>query len=68
MKGRKKLKDLFIDKKIPQAARKSIPLLLCDGKIVWVGGVQLAEKARINGPAGKLLRLRLIGDASSDWH
>lgn len=68
MRGRKKLKDLFIDRKIPQAVRKNTPLLLCAGKIFWVAGVQLAEKARITRPAGELLRLRLISDPSPDWH
>ena len=59
MKGRKKLKDLFIDRKIPLADRKQIPLLLCRDEIVWVCGVQLSEKARITGSTGELLLLRI---------
>ena len=68
MRGRKKLKDLFIDKKIPRTARKKIPLLLCSGEIFWVGGVQMAEKNRITESSGELLRLHMISDASSDRH
>lgn len=60
MRGRKKLKDLFIDKKIPNTARKKIPLFICRGDIFWVGGVQAAEKTRITEVSGNLLRLRLI--------
>lgn len=64
MKGRKKLKDLFIDRKIPLAGRKKIPLLLCGDEIIWVGGVQVSEKARITGAGEELLLLRIsLGEA-----
>jgi tRNA(Ile)-lysidine synthase len=68
MEGRKKLKDLYIDKKIPPIVRKTIPLLLCREEIFWVGGVQPAEKIRIRESAGNMLRLRLISTSTSDRH
>lgn len=68
MSGRKKIKDLFIDKKIPLASRKSIPLFLCRGEIFWVGGVQMAESTRITDSPGELLRLRMICTAPSVRH
>lgn len=68
MTGRKKIKDLFIDKKIPQAFRKCIPLFLCKGEIFWVGGIKQAENTRINGSPGGLLRLRVICNALTDRH
>ena len=68
MTGRKKIKDLFIDKKIPQVLRKRIPLFLCKGEIFWAGGVQLAEKTRINESSRELLCLRLICNALTDRH
>ena len=41
-----KLKDYFIEKKIPEHMRDDIPLL-CDGKeILWAVGVGLSEKLR----------------------
>ena len=64
MSGRKKLKDLFIDKKIPNSARKTIPLFICRGDIFWVGGVQAAEKTRITEVSGNLLILRIIPSSS----
>ena len=36
MSGRKKLSDYFCDLKIPNSVRDKIPLLLCDGVILWV--------------------------------
>lgn len=68
MKGSKKLKDLFIDKKVSRAVRKSIPLFLCRGNIFWAGGVRLAEEARITEPSEGLLRLSLIPHPGSDRH
>jgi tRNA(Ile)-lysidine synthase len=68
MSGRKKIKDLFIDKKIPLESRKNIPLFVCKGEIFWAGGVQQAESTRIIGSPGGLLRLRMICSASSGRH
>lgn len=68
MTGRKKLKDLFIDRKIPLADRKKIPLLLCRDEIVWICGVQVSEKARITGSAGELLLLRLGDNEAQERH
>lgn len=43
-----KLKDYFIDKKIPEHKRDEIPLL-CSGKeVLWVIGVGISEKLRAN--------------------
>lgn len=36
MKGKKKLKEYFIDRKIPRELRGRIPLLVSDGDILWV--------------------------------
>lgn len=68
MKGRKKLKDLFIDRKIPLAERKKIPLLLCGDEIIWVCGVQVSEKARIAGSSGELLLLRISCGEAQERH
>jgi len=68
MRGTKKIKDLFIDNKIPLESRKRVPLFLSGGEIFWIGGVQLSEKARISEVPGDLLRLRMIGVAPPDWH
>jgi tRNA(Ile)-lysidine synthase len=43
----KKLKDVFIDRKIDRQQRERIPLLLCAGRIVWIAGVEVAHEFRI---------------------
>jgi len=37
-RGRRKLKELFRERKIPEGRRKAWPVLLCRGDIVWVRG------------------------------
>lgn len=45
MPGSKKLKDFFIDAKVPREARDAVPIL-CDGQgILWVGGYRQTERA-----------------------
>ena len=44
-KGRKKIKDLFIDEKIPRAERERYPLLAAGEAIIWVPGLRQAYGA-----------------------
>ena len=47
MKGHKKVKDLFIDAKVPRRLRRSIPLLVDERSVIWVWGYCLSERVRI---------------------
>src|SRR5258706_16007116 len=38
VQGRRKLKDLFIEKKVPRGARAALPLLVAGGNILWISG------------------------------
>jgi tRNA(Ile)-lysidine synthase len=42
-RGVRKLKELFRERKIPEARRKGWPVLLCAGQIVWVRGFPPAK-------------------------
>jgi tRNA(Ile)-lysidine synthase len=42
--GTKTLQDLFTDRKVPRALRRSLPVLESDGEIVWVAGVAVGER------------------------
>ena len=46
--GSKKLKDYFIDKKIPQRLRNEIPLLCVDNEVLIVLGVEISEKLKVD--------------------
>ena len=53
MSHEKKLKDFLIDRKIPIEVRDSIPLLVWNGEIVWVGGVEISDTFKVTDPAGE---------------
>jgi len=56
--GRKKLKDWFIDRHIPQAERKRLPLVVNDSnEVVWVPGFPPAESCKISPTTKQALRL-----------
>jgi tRNA(Ile)-lysidine synthase len=50
----KKLKDVLIDRKIAARVRDRIPLLVWNGAIVWVAGVEISEKFKVTGGEGDL--------------
>jgi tRNA(Ile)-lysidine synthase len=52
MSVEKKLKDFFIDRKIDRDLRDRIPLLVWNGEIVWVGGIEISDAFKVTDPAG----------------
>ncbi|HZB05322.1 MAG TPA: tRNA lysidine(34) synthetase TilS [Thermoleophilaceae bacterium] len=56
--GSKSLQDLFTDRKVPRALRRTLPVVESDGEIVWVAGVAVGERfaAREGDPGGVALR------------
>jgi len=59
MSGRKKVKDIFIDRKIPTAERRHIPLLFCNDQLIWIAGVCVSERARINFVSDRMVQVTL---------
>lgn len=56
--GWKKLKDWFIDRQIPRAERRTLPLVIHpDGEVVWVPGFPPAESRKIEASQKQALRL-----------
>lgn len=45
--GTKKLKEYFIDNKIPRELRDKIPLICIDNEIVWVVGYKISDKFKV---------------------
>jgi tRNA(Ile)-lysidine synthase len=52
--GSKKLKDFLIDRKVPVERRDRIPLLVWNGEIVWVAGVEISERFKVTDDGGDL--------------
>lgn len=57
MKGRKKVKDLLIDAKVPRRLRERVAIVEDREGIVWVVGHALAERVRPGPGSRRLLRL-----------
>jgi tRNA(Ile)-lysidine synthase len=58
--GRKKLQDLFVDRKVPREQRHRLPLVV-DGRdrIVWVPGHAIDEAYRVTSGAAAVVVLSL---------
>jgi tRNA(Ile)-lysidine synthase len=57
MSGSKKLKDFFIDKKVPRFLRDYIPLLVSDGRIMWVMGYAIDKRFMLKSNSTSALRV-----------
>ncbi len=59
MKGTKKIKDFFIDKKIPPFERDKVPLLEKDGEIIWVIGYRTSNKCPVTKTTKRVLKIEI---------
>ncbi len=57
--GTQKLKQFFIDKKIPRWERDGVLLLASGSNVLWVAGYRLSEEVRVAKITKNVLRLRL---------
>ncbi len=53
--GSKKVKEIFIDRKIPLAERRRIPLVFCGEDLIWIAGVCTSELCRIADAASSVI-------------
>jgi tRNA(Ile)-lysidine synthase len=60
MSGHKKIKDLFIEQKLPLALRATLPLLVLGQEILWVPGYGRSERAKVTPDTVSILRLQLV--------
>jgi tRNA(Ile)-lysidine synthase len=59
MTGQKKVKELFIDTKIPVALRPLIPLLFCGETLLWVGGIRRSNVACLRGETKAVVKVEI---------
>jgi tRNA(Ile)-lysidine synthase len=56
--GERKLKDIFIDKKVPPPLRDKLPVIVSESDdILWVPGLPPVEKAKLVESSGRVIRL-----------
>lgn len=59
MKGKKKIKDLFIDLKVPQDKRDRVPLICFGEEIAWIVGYRIGEDFKIDENTKNILEIRI---------
>ncbi|MBZ4664428.1 MAG: tilS [Caloramator sp.] len=64
--GKKKLKDFFIDKKVPRDKRNNIPLIAKGSEIVWIIGMRENNLYRIDDKTKKILEIRFERGAENE--
>jgi tRNA(Ile)-lysidine synthase len=57
--GPKKLQDFLVDHKIPRWLRPYLPLVLSQGRIIWVVGLRLGEAVKLTAASRNLLEMEL---------
>lgn len=60
MAGHKKVKDVFIDAKVPRRLRDRLPLIFSGGRLVWLSGVRISEIARITERGRPVIRAEYL--------
>jgi tRNA(Ile)-lysidine synthase len=58
-KGTQKLKEFFIDHKVPRFERRKIPLLISGETIAWVVGHRIDDKVKVTDQTRKILRVEV---------
>jgi tRNA(Ile)-lysidine synthase len=65
MAGHKKVKDIFIDDKVPVALRRRVPLLFCGENLLWIPGVRRSGEACLTERTRKVVRAEIVETSTS---
>jgi tRNA(Ile)-lysidine synthase len=57
MQGSRKVSDLLIDAKVPKRTRAAVPVVRDGEQIVWVAGVRMSERYRVQPGTVRAVRL-----------
>ncbi len=60
--GTKKLKEYFIDKKVPQRMRNEIPVLAVGNKILAVADIEIADEIKVDSNSTKFYKINYEKD------
>jgi tRNA(Ile)-lysidine synthase len=61
LNGSKKVKDMFIDAKMPLSRRDAIPLLVdASGQVLWIAGFRRSKHALVGPDTERVLHMKLV--------
>ena len=64
MQGHKKIKDLFIEKKVLLSLRRTLPLLLAGREILWIPCCGRSDVAKVRAETKEVLKVSLVVESS----
>jgi len=64
--GDRLLSDYFTDRKIDRPLRDLVPLAARGGRILWVGGLGIAEEAKLRSDSRRAIKLTYITDEKAE--
>jgi tRNA(Ile)-lysidine synthase len=59
VKGTQKLKDFFIDHKVPKFERSKVPLVISGEMIAWIVGHRIDERVKVTERTKKVLKIKV---------
>jgi tRNA(Ile)-lysidine synthase len=59
MKGQKKLKNFFIDERIPRDKRNKVPVLADEENIIWIAGYRMSDLYKIDKNTKKVIVIEI---------
>jgi len=60
MSGHKKVKDLFVDRKISLSERAKLPILIGNGQILWIPGQGRSQVALVTPRSRAIVRIKVV--------
>ncbi|MFQ5465469.1 MAG: tRNA lysidine(34) synthetase TilS, partial [Thermodesulfobacteriota bacterium] len=61
MKGRhKKVKEIFIENKVPKSRRPATPILTAGEEVIWVAGLRRTEHYKVGRSTAKALKVEVV--------
>ena len=60
MQGRQKIKNFFIDHKIPRCERNEIMLFVDHISVIWIENMHLNDRVKITAETKKVLKLEIL--------
>ncbi|HQB64161.1 MAG TPA: tRNA lysidine(34) synthetase TilS, partial [Sedimentibacter sp.] len=59
MRGSKKIKDIFIDLKVPKEERESRLIIADDENIIWLEGYRINDKYKVSDATERILKISI---------
>lgn len=60
LRGSQKVKNFFINRKVPRSKRNKCPILLSQDKIIWIAGYEIDDTVKVESSSRNILKVELL--------